>query len=85
MSDPFIHPTAVVDPEARVGAGTKIWLFCHVMAGARIGERCVLGQNVTVAPGVSVGDGVKLQDNVSVFQGRDLGGRRFLWPERCVH
>ena len=55
---PFVHPTAVVDPRAEVGAGTKIWHFSHIMAGARVGERCNIGQNVVVSPGCSVASGV---------------------------
>ena len=47
----WAHPTAIVDQPAQIGDGTKIWHFCHVMAGARIGARCVLGQNVFVARG----------------------------------
>lgn len=45
--DYFVHPTAVVDEGAEIGCGTKIWHFSHVMKGARIGERCIFGQNVT--------------------------------------
>ena len=41
----FVHPTAVVDLPCSVGEATKIWHFCHVMAGAQIGARSVLGQN----------------------------------------
>ena len=48
----YVHPSAYVDEPCSIGAGTKIWHFCHVMAGARIGERCILGQNVHVAPDV---------------------------------
>ncbi len=48
----FAHPTAVIDDGARIGRGTKIWHFCHVMGTARIGPQCVLGQNVFVGPKV---------------------------------
>lgn len=69
MSDsgPKIHPSAVVDAGAEIGAGTRIWHFCHVMGGARIGARCVLGQNVFVGARVTIGDGVKIQNNVSLY------------------
>ena len=56
----FVHPSAYVDDGAEMGAGTKIWHFCHVMKGARIGRNCVLGQNVNVDAGVVVGDRVYL-------------------------
>ncbi len=75
-----IHPTAVVDAGARIGARTRIWHFCHVMGGARIGSDCVLGQNVFVGRGVAVGAGSKIQNNVSVYEGVTIGRRCFLGP-----
>jgi UDP-2-acetamido-3-amino-2,3-dideoxy-glucuronate N-acetyltransferase len=79
-SDPFVHPSAVVDAGASIGAGTRIWHFCHVGAGATIGERCNLGQNVFVAPGVSIGNGVKIQNNVSIYAGVVLEDDVFCGP-----
>jgi UDP-2-acetamido-3-amino-2,3-dideoxy-glucuronate N-acetyltransferase len=76
----FAHPTAVVDDGARVGAGTKIWHFCHVMASAVVGERCVLGQNVFVAANVKIGNNVHLQNNVSVYEGVELEDDVFCGP-----
>ncbi len=81
--EPFVHPTAIVDPGAEIGAGTKIWHFCHVMPGAKIGERCSLGQNVFVADGVHIGHGVKIQNNVSIYTGVEIGDEVFLGPS-CV-
>ncbi len=78
--DYFIHPTAVVDEGASVGAGTKIWHFCHVMASAAIGERCVLGQNVFVGANVTIGDNVHIQNNVSVYEGVTLEDDVFCGP-----
>jgi UDP-2-acetamido-3-amino-2,3-dideoxy-glucuronate N-acetyltransferase len=63
----FVHPTAVVDEPCEIGAGTKIWHFCHVMKGARIGAGCILGQNVYVGGRAVLGDGVKVQNNVSIY------------------
>lgn len=79
-SDYFVHPTAVVDDGASVGAGTKIWHFCHVMGTAVVGERCVLGQNVFVAANVTVGDNVHVQNNVSVYEGVTLEDDVFCGP-----
>jgi UDP-2-acetamido-3-amino-2,3-dideoxy-glucuronate N-acetyltransferase len=76
----WAHPTAVVDRGARIGAGTKIWHFCHVMAGARIGAGCVLGQNVFVAGAAVIGDGCKLQNNVSIYDGVTLADDVFVGP-----
>ena len=76
----FIHASAVVDPGARIGAGTKIWHFCHVSAGAEIGSDCTLGQNVFVGKGVKIGRGVKIQNNVSVYAGVILEDEVFCGP-----
>ena len=74
------HPTAVVDRGAGIGGGTKIWHFCHVMAGARIGARCVLGQNVFVGGRAIVGDGCRIQNNVSIYDGVRLENDVFVGP-----
>ncbi|MFV0266768.1 MAG: N-acetyltransferase, partial [Draconibacterium sp.] len=44
----YAHETAIVDKGAKIGTGTKIWHFSHVMGTAEIGKNCVLGQNVFV-------------------------------------
>lgn len=69
-----------MDDGAKVGVGTKIWHFSHVMPGAVIGERCSLGQNVVVANGVRIGDGCKIQNNVSVYEGVILEDYVFCGP-----
>jgi UDP-2-acetamido-3-amino-2,3-dideoxy-glucuronate N-acetyltransferase len=79
----FAHPTAIIDPEAQVGAGTKVWHFSHVMAGAVLGERCNLGQNVVVSPGVTLGANCKVQNNVSIYTGVTCGEDVFMGPS-CV-
>jgi UDP-2-acetamido-3-amino-2,3-dideoxy-glucuronate N-acetyltransferase len=76
----FAHETAIVDEGAVVGAGTKIWHFSHVSAGAVIGEKCSLGQNVFVANNVTVGKGVKIQNNVSIYEGVILEDYTFCGP-----
>jgi UDP-2-acetamido-3-amino-2,3-dideoxy-glucuronate N-acetyltransferase len=83
MADFFAHESSYIDDGAMVGAGTKIWHFCHVMAGAVIGERCNLGQNVVVMPGTLLGDNVKVQNNVSIYEGVTLEDDVFCGPS-CV-
>lgn len=82
-TDFFVHPTAVVDEGARIGAGTKIWHFSHVMSGAELGPQCNLGQNVVVSPGVRLGRNVKVQNNVSIYTGVTCDDDVFLGPS-CV-
>jgi len=79
----FVHPSAYVDEPCEIGAGTKIWHFSHVMKHARIGECCVLGQNVFVANDVIIGNNVKIQNNVSVYTGVVLEDDVFCGPS-CV-
>lgn len=76
----FAHPTAVIDPAASIGKGSKIWHFSHVMAGAIVGERCNIGQNVVVSPGCSLGSGCKVQNNVSIYSGVTVEDDVFLGP-----
>jgi UDP-2-acetamido-3-amino-2,3-dideoxy-glucuronate N-acetyltransferase len=83
MSEFFIHPTAVVDQGAEIGAGTKVWHFAHVCGGAKLGRKCVLGQNVYIDRNVSIGDNVKIQNNVSVYTGVVVEDHAFLGPS-CV-
>ncbi len=75
-----IHETACIDRPCQIGSGTRIWHFCHVMAGARIGRDCVLGQNVMIGRGVAIGDGCKIQNNVSVYRGVTLEDGVFCGP-----
>lgn len=76
----FVHETAVVDPGARIGAGTKIWHFSHILGDTVLGENCNLGQNVVVGPRVTVGRACKIQNNVSVYEGVTLEDEVFCGP-----
>lgn len=76
----FVHATACVDRPCRIGRGTKVWHFCHVMSGAEVGEDCVLGQNVFVAGTARLGKNVKVQNNVSIYDGCVLEDDVFCGP-----
>jgi UDP-2-acetamido-3-amino-2,3-dideoxy-glucuronate N-acetyltransferase len=76
----YLHPSAVVDDGCKIGAGTKVWHFCHIMTGASIGSGCSLGQNVMVASGVILGNNVKVQNNVSIYEGVTCEDDVFLGP-----
>jgi UDP-2-acetamido-3-amino-2,3-dideoxy-glucuronate N-acetyltransferase len=76
----FAHPTAIIDQPCAIGAGTKIWHFCHICSGARLGERCNLGQNVFVAGSAIIGRNVKMQNNVSIYDGVVLEDDVFCGP-----
>jgi acetyltransferase-like isoleucine patch superfamily enzyme len=77
MAEFFKHPQALVESE-RIGRGTRIWAFAHVLPGAVIGEDCnicdhtfiendvIVGDRVTVKCGVQLWDGIRLEDDVFV-------------------
>ncbi len=81
--DYFVHESSYVDEGARIGAGTKLWHFCHVLPGAVIGERCSFGQNCSIAGGTVIGNNVKVQNNVSIYEGTVIEDDVFLGPS-CV-
>ena len=79
----FVHETAIIDPNCKIGNDTKIWHFSHIMSGSEIGKKCNIGQNVVVSPGVILGNNVKVQNNVSVYTGLICEDDVFLGPS-CV-
>jgi UDP-2-acetamido-3-amino-2,3-dideoxy-glucuronate N-acetyltransferase len=81
--DYFVHESAYIDEPCEIGAGTKIWHFCHIMPRAKLGRNCNLGQNVLVASDVIIGNNVKIQNNVSVYTGVELEDDVFCGPS-CV-
>lgn len=81
--DFMVHATAVVDEPCRIGEGTKIWHFSHILANVVIGEKCVIGQSVMIGPDVTVGSNCKIQNNVSLYKGVLLEDGVFCGPS-CV-
>ena len=80
MKDYYAHETTVLDEGCRIGAGTKIWHFTHLMPEAVVGENCILGQNVMIANRATLGNNVKVQNNVSVYEGVTCEDEVFLGP-----
>ena len=80
MMDYFAHETAVVDAGCKIGEGTKIWHFSHIMPNCILGENCNIGQNVVVSPDVILGKNVKVQNNVSIYTGVVCEDDVFLGP-----
>ncbi len=83
MSKFFVQPTSVVDEDAIIDEGTKVWHFSHIQSGARIGKNCSFGQNVNMSNNLKIGDGVKVQNSVSIYEGVELEGYVFCGPS-CV-
>ena len=80
MKSFFAHETSVVDSDCKIGDGTNIWHFSHIMSNCSIGENCNLGQNVVVSPEVVLGNNVKVQNNVSIYTGVICEDDVFLGP-----
>lgn len=76
----FAHETSIVDAGCKIGKGTKIWHFSHIMSGSVLGENCNIGQNVVISPGVILGSNVKVQNNVSIYTGVICEDDVFLGP-----
>lgn len=78
-----IHESSFIDEPVEIGDGTKVWHFCHISSGVKIGENCVFGQNVFIGNDVKIGNRVKVQNNVSIYTGCDIEDDVFLGPS-CV-
>ncbi len=83
MADYFVHESSYVDENVTIGAGTRIWHFCHVLSGSVIGEKCSFGQNCMIGPAVTIGNNVKVQNNISIYEGVEIEDDVFLGPS-CV-
>lgn len=79
----YVHESSFIDDDVEIGEGTKIWYFCHIQRGARIGKHCSLGQNVNISNNVRIGDYCKIQNNVSLYEGVELDNYVFCGPS-CV-
>jgi UDP-2-acetamido-3-amino-2,3-dideoxy-glucuronate N-acetyltransferase len=76
----FAHETAVIDEGCKIGDGTKIWHFSHIMPNCTLGPKCNIGQNVVISPEVVLGSNVKVQNNVSIYTGVICDDDVFLGP-----
>lgn len=76
----FLHPTSIIDQGCKIGSGTKIWHFSHLMSNCILGENCNLGQNVMIGSNVVLGSNVKVQNNVSIYEGVTCEDDVFLGP-----
>lgn len=76
----FVHESAYVDDNVKIGEGTKIWHFSHIQSGTQIGKSCVFGQNVNVGNNVKIGNFCKVQNNVSIYEGVELQDYVFCGP-----
>ena len=83
MEDRFIHPTAIVDESVEIGRKTRIWHWCHLMKGVKVGDNCNIGEHAFIETGVTLGNNVKVKNNVALYTGVICEDDVFLGPN-CV-
>jgi len=79
----FVHESSYIDDNVELGENVKVWHFCHIQSGAKIGDNTSIGQNVNISNNVCIGKDVKIQNNVSVYEGVTVEDGVFLGPS-CV-
>jgi UDP-2-acetamido-3-amino-2,3-dideoxy-glucuronate N-acetyltransferase len=75
----FVHTHALCESES-VGSGTRIWAFAHVMAGARIGTDCNLGDHAFIESGAVLGNRVTVKNGVAIWDKVTIEDDVFLGP-----
>ncbi|MEM2121929.1 MAG: acyltransferase [Candidatus Woesearchaeota archaeon] len=79
----YIHPTASVSKDAKIGDGTKIWNYAQIRENSEIGENCIIASYVYIDFGVKIGNNVKIQNRVSVYHGVKIEDGVFIGPHVC--
>jgi acetyltransferase-like isoleucine patch superfamily enzyme len=80
MENIFIHPTANISDDAKIGRGTKIWINVQIREGAEIGTDCIISKDVYIDHEVKIGDRCKIQNSVSVYNGVTIEEDVFVGP-----
>ncbi len=79
----FIHPTALVDPSAKIGRGTKIWAFAQIRENAVIGKNCMIGNGAYIDAGVRIGDRVNIHNKALLYRNLLIEDDCFIGPGVC--
>ena len=79
----YAHPTAIIAPDAKIGAGTKIWAFAQVREGAVIGKDCMIGNGAYIDAGVKVGDRVNIHNKALLYRNLTVEDDAFIGPGAC--
>ncbi|MHB8510966.1 MAG: acyltransferase [Actinomycetota bacterium] len=80
----MIHPSAIIDKDASIGAGTRVWAGAHIRDGASVGTDCIIGEHVYIGAGVRVGNNCKIQNNALVYEGATLHDGVFIGPGAII-
>ncbi len=79
----FRHPLALVESD-RIGSGTRIWAWAHVMEGAVVGADCNIGEHCFIESGAVLGNRVTVKNGVAVWDGVTVGDGVFLGPDAVL-
>jgi len=79
MTEIFIHPTSLVETR-RIGQGTQIWAFTHILKGACIGADCLIGDHCLIESGVTIADHVTIKHGNKIWAGVTLDNGAFVGP-----
>lgn len=83
MTDIFIHDSANVSTESKIGNGTKIWINSQVREKSEIGENCIISKDTYIDTNVKIGNNCKIQNSVSIYQGITIEDDVFVGPNAC--
>lgn len=75
----FIHERALCETD-RIGAGTRVWAFAHILPGAEVGRNCNVCDGVFIENDVVVGDDVTIKCGVQLWDGIRIGNSVFVGP-----
>lgn len=83
MVNIYIHPTANVSEQAKIGDGTKIWINSQVREKSEIGSNCIISKDTYIDTEVKIGNNCKIQNSVSVYHGVTIEDDVFVGPNVC--
>ena len=83
MANIYIHPTANVSEQAKIGDGTKIWINSQIREKSEIGENCIISKDTYIDTEVKIGNNCKIQNSVSVYHGVSIEDDVFVGPNAC--
>lgn len=83
MANIYIHPTANVSSETKIGDGTKIWINSQIREKSKIGENCIISKDTYIDTEVKIGNNCKIQNSVSVYHGVTIEDDVFVGPNAC--
>ena len=83
MANIYIHPSANVSTDSKVGDGTKIWINSQIREKSEIGMNCIISKDTYIDTEVKIGNNCKIQNSVSIYHGVTIENDVFVGPNAC--